>query len=159
ASEALGNAREAVNEVVPELLAALRDDRDPTVRQRVAMALRHVREFEKSGAAGVLEKVLDEKGRDIDIVRYDSAPLLAFVLRDRAPARGVEVLVEMLNNPGLREYKGTDPTLNKGNESVKSGTGAEEKLGSDARYMAAQALGYIAAGGKRKDALDALKAA
>jgi HEAT repeat protein len=159
ASEALGNANEAVNDVVPELLASLRDDRDPTVRQRVVMALRHVREFEKSGAAGALEKVMDETGQAVTVVRYDAARVLAFVLRDRAPARAVEVLVEMLTNTGLREYKGTDPTLNKGNESVKSGTGAEEKLGSDARYMAAQALGYIAGSGKRKDALEALRAA
>lgn len=160
AAEALGRVDNAVNEVVPELLAVLKDDRDPAVRQRVVMALAYVRpDFEKSGTAKQLEKVLDEAARDSLLVRYDAARVLGHVMQDKAPPKAVEVLVDMLNNPNLHEYKGTDPTLKKGDESVKGGTGVKENLGGDARHMAAKALAEIARAGKRKDALDALKTA
>jgi HEAT repeat protein len=160
AAEAISRSEDAVNAVVPELLDVVRDDRDTTVRQHVVMALHYVNDFEKSGAARALEKVLDETHRDTRrLVRYSAARVLGHVLEDKAPPKAVDVLVEMLDDTRLLEYKGTDSTLNKGNESVKSGTGAEEKLGSDARYMAARALAEIARGGKRKDALDALRKA
>jgi HEAT repeat protein len=161
AADALDKTDEAINDVVPELLAILKEDGDQLVRQRIVMALRHVRKFAGSDSARALEKVLDETGRNNRLVRYDAARVLAYVLRDEAPVKTVEILVEMLNTNGLLEYKGTDSTLSKGNESVRSGTGAKENLGGDGRFMAAQALGQIAATGKKKrpDALDALKAA
>jgi HEAT repeat protein len=159
AAEALGHAEDPVNEVVPQLLAVLKDDRDQLVRQRVVVALRFARDFEKGGAAKALEAVLDETGRDALLVRYDAARVLGHVMQDKAPPKAVGVLTDMLHDTRLREYKGTDPTLKKGDESVKGGTGVKENLGDDARHMAAQALAEIARGGKRKDALDALKAA
>jgi HEAT repeat protein len=159
AAEALGEARDAIDTVVPELLAVVREDRDTLVRQRVVMALRHVSEFEKSGTAKGLGKVLEETGREARVVRYDAARVLAHVIQDRAAPKAVDVLVDMLNDPSLREYKGTDSTLKKGDEEKKSGTGEAEKLGDDARYMAAQALAEIARSGQRKDALSALKKA
>ena len=93
------------------------------------------------------------------MVRYDSARVLAFVLQARAPAKTVDVLVDMLNQTGLRKYKGTDSTLQKGDESNRSGTGTKENLGADARHMAAQALAEIARSGTRTDALEALRTA
>jgi HEAT repeat protein len=156
AAEAIGNSKDGVNTVVPELIEVLLSDRDATVRQHLALAMHYVRDFEKSDAAKALEKILDETGRDMKLVRYDAARVLAHLLQDRSPGKAVEVLTEMLKDTGLKEYNGTDSTLNKGNESMKSGTGAEEKLGLDARYMGAVALTYVARGGKRKDATDAL---
>ncbi len=161
AAEALSHAGDAITTVLPELLAILKDDKDPDVRQRLAMSFQFVppRDFDKTGVTQGLEKVLDETDRQQLVVRYDCARVLAFVLQARAPAKAVEVLVDMLNNPGLREYKGTDSTLKKGDESSRSGTGTKETLGADARPMAAQALAEIARSGTRDDALEALRTA
>jgi HEAT repeat protein len=159
AAEALAHVGRAVDAVVPQLLAVLRDDRDAPVRQRVVMALAYVSDLRKSGVAKQLEQVLDEPNRGGPLVRYDAARVLGHRLFDEAPPKAVEVLAEMLNNTLLREYKGTDPTLRKGDESVKSGSGVKENLGGDARYMAAKALAEIARSGKRSDALDVLRKA
>src|SRR5262249_16751457 len=136
----------------------LKDDRDQRVRQLIVMGLRHVRDPKSNGTAEALEKVLDETGEEGRIVRYDAARVLAFLLQGKAPPKAVTVLEAMLNHTRLVEDKGTDPTLNKGDESVKSTTGGQVKRGNDARYMAANALGVIAAN-KRDDALQVLKAA
>jgi HEAT repeat protein len=159
AAEAISQSQEAVANVVPELLAVIKDDRDQRVRQHLVMSLRWVRDLSKNDAAGALERVLGETGDEGRLVRYDGARVLAFRLRDKAPAKAVSVLEEMLNDTGLREYKGTDPSLNKGNEATRSGTGAKPNLGADARYMAAQALAQIARGGQRDDALRVLRRA
>ncbi len=159
ASEAISHSEDGVNKVVPELLALLKDDPGQHVRQHVVMGLRWVSDFETSGTAGALEKVLSETGNAGKVVRYDAARVLAFRLHDKAPAKAVSVLEAMLNDTDLHVYKGTDPTLNKGNEAVKSGTGAKVNLGDDARYMAAQALAEIAGPGKREDALKVLRKA
>ncbi len=160
AAEAISHAGEPVNTVLPQLLDVLGDEHEkPAVRQQLAMAMQHVKDLDKGDAARVMEKVLAETSRDARLVRYDGARVLAHVLEDAAPPKTVDVLAEMLDDSRILEYKGTDSTLNKGNESVKGGTGAEEKLGADARYMAAQGLADIARSGKRKDALDALRRA
>src|SRR5262249_28707748 len=131
AAEALDHAEDAVNEVMPELLAVLKNDPNRHVRQRVAMALRFARDFEKGGAAKALEAVLDETDREGLVVRYDAARVLGHVMQDKAPRKAVEVLADMLKDTTLYEYKGTDPTLRKGDESVKGGTGVKENRGGD----------------------------
>jgi HEAT repeat protein len=161
AARAIFRARSDVSEIVPDLLAVLKEDRDQDVRQCVALAFGHVplREFEKMGLTKELEKVLDETAPESVLVRYDAARALAHVLTDRAPPKAVEVLVANLYDKRLKVHQGTDATVKKGDESVKSGTGVKENFAGDARYMPAQALAQIATSGKRKDALDALKKA
>jgi HEAT repeat protein len=161
AARAIWRARGDTSEIAPDLLAVLKDDRDQGVRQCVVLALAFVRggDFEKSGVAKELEKVMDETIPDGVVVRYDAARVLAHVLTDRAPPKAVEVLVANLYDKRLSVYQGTDATVKKGDESAKSGTNVKENYAGDARYMPAQALAAIAASGKRKDALDALKKA
>jgi HEAT repeat protein len=159
AAEALSHAPAAAVPVVPDLLPFIKKDHDPEVRQRLVRTVALGKGFEGSEAEKVLEMVLHETDSDNRVVRYDTARVLAYALQDRAPAKAVAVLVEMLDDTKLLEYRGTDSTLKKGDESVKSGTGARENLGGDARYMAAEALADIARSGKRSDARDALRTA
>jgi HEAT repeat protein len=161
AARALFRSRSDVSEVVPELLAVLKEDRDQTVRQCVVLSfgLVPLRQFEKMGLTKELEKVLDETDPRGLVVRYDAARALAHVLQDRAPPKAVEVLTANLNDSRLQVDQGTDATLKKGDESMKSGTRVKENYSGDARYLAARGLATIAASGKRKDALDALKKA
>jgi HEAT repeat protein len=161
AARAIFRARSDVSEIVPDLLAVLKAERNQDVRQCVALCFGHVppREFERTGLTKEMEKILDETAPESVLVRYDAARVLAHVLTDRAPPKTVEVLVANLYDKRLQVHQGTDATVRKGDESMKSGTGVKENFAGDARYMPAQALAVIAASGKRKDALDALKKA
>src|SRR5439155_24303856 len=91
--------------------------------------------------------------------RYDAARVLAHLLEDTSPPKAVELLVANLYDKRLQVYQGTDATVKKGDEAMKSGTDVKENFAGDARYMPAKALAAIAASGKRKDAPDALKKA
>jgi HEAT repeat protein len=160
AARALWRARTDVSEILPDLLNVLKEDRDQHVRQCVVLSLFFVpgRDFE-SRVAKELEKVMDETAPDGVVVRYDAARVLAHKLEDRAPPKAVEVLVANLYDKRLSVLQGTDTTVKKGNESAKGGTSAKDNFAGDARHMPAEGLAAIAASGKRKDALDALKKA
>jgi HEAT repeat protein len=155
AAEAISNSGESINTVVPELLKIIQNERDPRIRQLAVWSLRHLRDPKTNGAADVLVNVLDESDKKFRVVRYDAARVLAFLLQEKTPAKAVTVLEAMLNDTEIFEDKGTDPTLNKGDESVKSTTGTKVKQGNDARYMAAMSLAALATH-KRDDALKVL---
>jgi HEAT repeat protein len=159
AAEALSRSEEAVNKALPELLAVLRNDRNPRVRQHIVVGMQYVPDFDKSGVAKELEKLLEEKDEVSLVARFNAACVMAQKQRDKASPKVVAVLEAMLNETRLREYKGTDPSLNKGNEATRSETGAKMNLGADARFMAARALAVIGASGKRDDALKVLRRA
>jgi HEAT repeat protein len=154
----------ANEEAVPALLEAIRKDRDPTVRQRCVWALFQVPDLERVGADKVLAAVLEEKGRTLEtgsLVRYDAARCLAVRMRERAPERTADVLLEMLRDRGLLVYNRTDAKVEgAGSEATRGQSGVAQDLGGDARYMAAQALGWLKESvAKRKDVIEALKEA
>jgi HEAT repeat protein len=161
AARALWRARSDISEILPDLLNVLKEDRDQHVRQCVVLSLYFMpsRDFESRGVAKELEKVMDETIPNGVVVRYDAARVLALKLEDRAPPKAVEVLVTNLYDKRLSVFQGTDTTVKKGNESAKGGTSAKDNFSGDARHMPAEGLAAIAASGKRKDALDALKKA
>jgi HEAT repeat protein len=138
-----------IQEALPALREAIKNDKDPRVRHLCAEALFKDRDLAADARTlEALAAVLEEKGGGEEaLVRYDAARLLAHVLGPKAPDRTIDVLMEMLQNRTLRVF---DP----------SAARVEPKLGGDARYMAAQALGWLKGKlKKRPDALAALKAA
>ncbi len=154
----------ANEEAVPAMLEAIRKDTDQTVRQRCVWGLFQLRDLERFGADKVLAAVLEEKGETLEtgaLVRYDSARCLAFHLRARAPARTADVLLQMLRNRDLLVYNRTDAKVEgAGSEATRGQSGVAQSLGGDARYMAAEALGWLAeSAAKRKDVIDALREA
>ncbi len=162
AAEALAQIHFPQNEeAVPALVRAIDRDPDILVRQRCIWALFNFRDLEKYNTREVLTRVLDEKGYQHALVRYDAARLLANVLSSDAPDKVADVLLEMLNNKTLRVFNGTDARVRgAGNEAEGAQAGLEANLGGDARFMAAEALGWLgdkAAG--RRDVVAALKAA
>ena len=165
AAEALAHmAYPANEEAIPAMLEAIRTDKDSTVRQRCVWGLFQVKDLEKFGADKVLAAVLEEKGDAPEsgiMVRYDSARCLAFHLKSRAPARTAEVLLHMLRNRDLLVYNRTDAKVEgAGSEAARGQSGVAQDLGGDARYMAAQALGWLKEGvARRKDVIDALREA
>jgi HEAT repeat protein len=152
ATEALGHFQYPTNEeAVPALLDTIDKDTDERTRQHAIWALLNLRELNPK-ARTILTKVLDERAPDQIMVRYNAARLLAYVLRDKAPDRAVDVLLDMLQNTRLQIFEKVDASVTgAGTETNKASAGTEEKLGGDARFLAAEALacmGKLAAGNR-----------
>jgi HEAT repeat protein len=150
-----------IEAALPAVLQAIQNDADPLVRQRCVWALFQYKNLKGDDrATRLLAGVLEDKAQEFTLVRYDAARLLAFALGADAPERTADVLLEMLANRTLRVFNRTEATVQAGNEASAGRSAVEPNLGGDARFMAAEALGWL---GKklqaRKDVLDALKAA
>jgi len=165
AAEALAQMRYPANEEgVPAIVEAINKDSDPLVRQKCVWALftlSSVEKFREVGADKVLEKLLDEKGERTALLRYDAARKLANVLREEAPSRTADVLLEMLTNTQLKVYNRTDARVEgAGTEATVGRANVQANLGGDARYMAVQALSWLGdKAAKRPDVARALRKA
>jgi serine/threonine protein kinase/HEAT repeat protein len=146
----------ANKEAIPDMLDVIANDTITDVRIACVWALNEMAkpELKESGADKMLTKVLDESGNITALVRYNAARKLAHAMHEEAPDKTVDVLLEMLTNPTVKVYIGTDVKPEKGRPEMQA------NIGGDARFMAAQALGWLGkkASG-RKDVVDALKAA
>jgi len=165
AAEALAQMQYPANEKsVPALLDAIEKDSDPLVRQKCVWALfafGPATKFRALGADQVLTKLLDEKGDRMALLRYDAARKLANVLRDEAPDKTVEVLLEMLTNTQLKVYNRTEARIEgAGTEATAGRANVQANLGGDARYMAVQALAWLGdKAAKRPEVVQALRKA
>lgn len=159
AAEALAQLRYPANrKAVPNILDAITHDTNADVRQKCVWSLFGMppAEFKDSGADEVLTKLLDERGKDIELVRYDAARKLAEALAGEAPDRTADVLLEMYRNKKLHIYNGTDATVE--GTRTESSTGranVDANLGGDARFMAIEALGWL--GKKARDRDEVVK--
>ncbi len=165
AAEALAQMKYPANEEgVPAILDAIKEDHDPLVRQKCVWALfamYPVDKFRAVGADKVLTKLLDEQGDRTALLRYDAARKLANVLRDEAPDKTADVLLEMLTNTQLKVYNRTDARVEgAGTEATVGRANVQANLGGDARYMAVQALSWLGdKSAKRRDVVQALRKA
>jgi HEAT repeat protein len=161
-AEALARIGYPTNEKgVPAMREAIKGDRNQTVRQKCIWGLFDCKELDKHGLDRVLEQVLDEKGKESTMVRYDAARALAFGMGDRAPNKAVDTLMAMMADRSLLVYQGTKAKIDGvGDEAKKGGTSTSADARDDARFMGAHALGFM---GRRvtdrRDAVDALRAA
>jgi HEAT repeat protein len=162
AAEAIAQIRYPNNEAA---IAAARDriahDKNPTVRHRCVWCLFNIRDLDRYDLVKTLTAVLDETAREMTDVRYDSARVLAFALHEKAPDKTCDVLLEMLNNKALVVFKKTDASIKgTGDEASRGGSGTSQDKGGDARYMAAEALGWLGAKAKNNEkVVAALRAA
>ncbi len=148
AAEALAQMKYPANEkAVPAVLDAIEKDTDYLVRQKCVWSLfgmDKTDDFKSTGTDKVLAKVLAEKSEEMTLVRYDAARKLASVLRDEAPDATADVLLHMLKNKSLKVYNRTDAKVEgAGNEATAGKANVQANTGGDARYMAAQALGWL----------------
>jgi HEAT repeat protein len=146
-----------IAKALPSLLAALRNDKESSVRQWTVQALFHIQDPEKANIVGPLTSVLQEKGADGVMVRYNAARCLALRMGRRAPEKAVDVLCDMLNDKNIRIYHGTDAKVSGGGEGQSGDSRTAANLGGDARFLAAQALARIGSPkANRKDVIDSL---
>jgi HEAT repeat protein len=149
-----------VEPAIPAVLKIIKSDPDPLVRQRCLWSLFDIRKLDQYGITPVLTEVLNETDPNATLVRYDSARLLALCLRDNAPDKTPDVLLDMLNNRSLYQFNGsTAHTSGVGTEGAGGKTQVNEAKGGDARYMAAEALGWLSRKANRPDVVKALETA
>jgi serine/threonine protein kinase len=158
AAESLAKIKYPLNEAaLPALIKAIEKDQDDRVRQFCAVALsavNPVEKFLKLGADKALTKVLAEKGNESSNLRFDVARTLAYVLRDKAPDKTVEVLLRFLDNDRIKVSRGTDIKQSDGRPMPQA------NLGEDARFLAAEALGMLGnKAAKRAEVVAALRKA
>jgi HEAT repeat protein len=161
AAEALYNVGPTAAEpVVPELLRILKEDKDQPVRQRAVYVLVNVQNKELlRGIYPALEAALGETDPRSLMVRYDAARALAARLGPDAPPKAIDVLLQMIKDPNLRVYHGSDSTLQTGDERSRRTTTVKENLAGDARFMAAVALEQIGPRANRPEVIEALQEA
>ena len=145
---------------IPALLQLIPSDPDAAVRQRCLWALFPINDLEKYKIPAALTPVLDETDPSTALVRYDAARLLAHGLRDKAPDKTADVLLDMLTAKGLVQFNGTTAqTAGVGTEGASGKTEVKVSQGDDARWMAAQALGWMGRKAKRPEVIKALEEA
>ncbi|HTU92013.1 MAG TPA: HEAT repeat domain-containing protein [Gemmataceae bacterium] len=164
AAEALSQIRYPANEKgIPAILDAIENEKDADVRLRCTYALFRMEQsdFKESGAEKLLTKVLDERGPKMALVRYNAARKIAQILRDQAPDKTADVLLEMLTNTSLLIYHGTDAKVEGAStEATASRTKMQENFGGDARYLAVEALAWLGdKAAKRPEVVEALRKA
>jgi HEAT repeat protein len=160
AAEALARINYPGNEkAMKAISAAIRSDPNPDVRQRCVWALFRLDNLEKYDLDKVLAKVMDEKSLETSLLRYDAARLMTWSQRKEAPDRAIELLLEMIKNRKLVVYNKSDAKVEgTGSESSGGASSVKEQRGGDARFMAAEALGWLGEKGKsRKDVIEALR--
>jgi HEAT repeat protein len=155
AAEALAQIGFPANQAaVPAIRGVIARDKNSLVRQRCVWALFHIEEADlgKYDLTRVLNGVLDETGDEGLMVRYDCARLLAHKLRENASDKVRDLLVHMLTNRELRVFNKTDANIKgTGNEAAPGTSDVAPDLGGDARYMAAQALGWLGEKSSKND--------
>lgn len=148
AAEALSHIGYPANKAA---MPAIRDTitKDPRdnhkVRLRLVEALFYVNDLQSEGLKGPLEKVLGETTDDHDamIVRYQCARILAQRFHDKAPDATVGVLMHMLHNRKIKIFYETRASTDGVTEASKGDTRTATRTGGDARFMAAEGLGWL----------------
>lgn len=148
AAEAIAKVRYPGNRAA---LGAIREhiksDRNVAIRHHCVWALFGLRDKDKLAEYDLkdsLVKVLEETSTETRELRYDTARLLASLLRDEAPDRVVTTLLDMLAKKDLRLFLGTQAAIDgTGNEAGGGKSSAAARQGGDARYLAAEALGWL----------------
>jgi len=162
AAEALSHVGYPANKLaVPAILDAIAADTNVQVRLRCVEALFNLHDLDGEGVTPTLTKVLAETADEPVLVRYNCARLLAKELKDKAPDKAVGVLMHMLDNRKIKVFYNTGASVDGGTtEGMKGTTSTAARTGGDARFMAAEALGWL--GSKSSDdktVMDALRKA
>jgi HEAT repeat protein len=162
-AEAISRIGHPANEpAIPAILRAIQNTKEePRVRHRCVWTLLHRAELDMAryGADKVLLAVLDETEPRGLLIRYDSARTLARHMRESAPFKAATTLKHMMENKELKIYEGTGANAQAGNESTGSRSGVKEQLGGDARFLGAEALGWMGQAANQKEIVKALQLA
>lgn len=137
---------------LPTVRELLRQDANPNVRHGCVWCLFGCDRLDEYELTPVLEGILAETGDESRWVRYEVARVLAWVKRDKASDRTCAALVDMISARDTQTYVGTGTAVaGVGAEGQKGSSRATHTSGGDARFLAAMAMGWLGARG-RKDA-------
>jgi HEAT repeat protein len=137
------------------LLDAISKDSNEMVRHRSVWAFLNCDDLAgRDRAVSVLRKALKDSHKG---TRYDAARCLAHGLNEKAGEDVIDTLDEMLHDPSIKIYNQTNTNVKGGSESSSGTSSVNADLGGDARFMAAQALGFIGPPARRAKIIKTLK--
>jgi HEAT repeat protein len=149
-----------MTDAIPALLNAIKADPDPEVRVRAVGALYKVPDLDKYKITPVLAAVLNETGRETAVIRYEAACTLAAHLEAKAPDKTVDVLLDMLTSSNLVIFNGNNTKVTGvGAEGTNGKSEVQLDQGGDARFLAAEALGWLGSKANRPEVVKALQGA
>jgi HEAT repeat protein len=138
-----------------QLLNAIEKDRDDVVRHRCVWSFLNCDDLVKiPNAVRTLRGALKDTHNGI---KYDAARCLARALASDAGTDVIDALDEMLHDPKIKVYNQTNTDVKGGSETTKGGSSLAPDLGGDARYMAAQGLGFIGTSARRAHIVKTLR--
>jgi HEAT repeat protein len=161
AAEAIRKIRfPGMTEAIPSLLEVIKSDPNPEVRERAVGALFQVPDLDMYKITPVLAAVLEETEAETAIVRYEAACTLARHLDAKAPDKTADVLLDMLTSSRVKVFNGNETKVSGvGVEGAGGKSEVQVNLGGDARYMAAEGLGWLGRKANRPDIIKALQEA
>ena len=147
-------------DAIPALLKVIQSDPDPHVRERAVGALYQVPDLDRYKITPVLARVLEETDRESAVTRDEAACALAAHLEEDAPAKTVDVLLDMLTSSELKIFEGNRTKVSGvGVEGTGGKSEVQLNLGADARFLAAEGLGSLGRKANRPDVIKALRQA
>jgi hypothetical protein len=133
---------------LPTVVDLLRNDPNPAIRHACTLVLYNVLDHTKHGIVEALTAQLQETDPRIALLRYEAARVLAFHLRERTPDRARDLVLECLKRTDLQLYTGaTTQSAGTGESRGNEKTVSDATSGS-ARFLAAEAFGWM---GKKAD--------
>jgi HEAT repeat protein len=128
---------------IPTVVELLRKDSDPRIRYGCVIVLFKVENLADQGGADALQQLINEKDPDSQELRGEAARVLAFHLRDKAPVRAADHLLDMLKNSKSVIYKGANTRVEGAGEDRTGQANLKDRTGGSAKYLAAMALGWM----------------
>lgn len=142
AAEALYFINTPGNEkALPVLVEVIRKERDPMIKLMAIVVLLHIKDIKQNDAEKLLLALVNDD-RAIDVHRREAARVLALHLGDSSPDKVGEVLLDMLRATNLQLYQGAEVRAGATGEN-QGATAVKENTGGDARFLAAEALGWM----------------
>ncbi len=149
----------ANDKAIPTVIEVIRKVEPTSELRKLCIAvLFHVQDIKKHQAETTLLDVLRETDPGTSIHRYTAAQVLASQLNEGAPRKVGEVLLEMLTDTKLVLDKGPESRVGDTGEN-QGKSGVRENRGGDARFLAAQALGWMGRAANKPEIIAALKQA
>jgi HEAT repeat protein len=149
-----------MTEAIPALLEAIKSDPNPEVRERAVGALYQVPDLDKYKITPALAALLEETDAENAVARYEAACTLAQHLEAKAPDKTVDVLLDMLTSSRVKVFNGNETKVSGvGVEGAGGKSEVQVNLGGDARFMAAEGLGWLGRKANRPDVVKALQEA
>jgi HEAT repeat protein len=157
-AQALGRIAPDDAAVAAALVKMLKESDSVRVRHGAVTALAQFKDFEQEGVVPGFATVLGDDRAESRILRYETATVLAFKLKERVPNKVIDVLKEALADDKIRIITGVSAKVSSGGTEVRTGgASVKETSAGDGRSEVAKGFGMIGKKAAQPTILDGLE--